>query len=257
MKIVNRTPVLDFWIQNQIIRLQLDLGSGTTLTLFPEALENIDVRATGDVHESMGIEGVPMYNTEFLIERVSLGDLEFQDLIIREDDHTQEHRTETIEYRGTYGRAGRGLFENGKLVIDYQSETLTFIPLDAPPEHQSTCSGIRIPLETDKQSLGLTTKVQTDIGELFVVWDTGARGNVMLKKTTDRAELGLVARDQFRTERFEINGHEFGPVRMNVWDIPVLPPDLNALLGYWFFSDKIVCVDFPLNSLVIRPASGQ
>ncbi len=193
-----------------------------------------------------------MENPVYEVARVALGGADYRDLQVRQDDHTEQHRIDTIEYRGTYGRVGRGLFDNGKLIIDYQNESLTIIPPDAPEDDQAACHGVEIPLEMDKESLGLTTKAQTDIGELYAVWDTGAGGNIMLKRTTDAAGLKLQARDKFRSEKFVINGHDFGPVRMNVWDIPALPPDLHTLLGYWFFSDKVVCIDFPRNALYVR-----
>lgn len=254
MKIVNRTPVVVVEIGEEEVPLQLDLGSGTTLTLFPQVFDRIDAQPTGETHMSMGIEGVAMENPVYTIPIATLGDATFQDLEIRRDDHSEQHRRETIEYRGTYGRVGRGLFYEGKLIVDYRNEQLTIIPNDATDDHQKACTGVEIPLEADKESLGLTTKVNTDIGELYAVWDTGARGNIMRKKTTDAAGLSLDARDKYQTEAFEMSGHEFGPVRMNVWDIPVLPPDLHTILGYWFFADKIVCVDFPGKRLLIQRA---
>jgi hypothetical protein len=252
MEIVNRTPVLSFRINDIDVRLQLDTGSGTTLTLYPHILDQLETVSTGETHQSMGMEGVAMENPVYEVARVALGGAEYHDLQVRQDDHTEQHRIDTIEYRGTYGRVGRGLFDNGKLIIDYQNESMTIIPPDAPEDDQAACRGVAIPLELDKESLGLTTKVQTDIGELYAVWDTGAGGNIMLKRTTDAAGLELQARDKFRTEKFVINGHDFGPVRMNIWDIPILPPDLHTLLGYRFFSDKVVCIDFPRNSLYVR-----
>ena len=252
MAIVERFPVLTFRINDLDVRLALDLGSGTTLTLYPEILEQIEKTPTGEMIESVGMEGVTMNSPVHEIPRVQLGGVVFRDLLVRQDDHTEQHRKDTIEYRGTYGRVGRGLFENGKLVIDYQNESLTMIPPDASEEEQSNCHGIELPLATEKENLGLTTFVQTDIGEIYAVWDTGAPGNIMPKRTTDSAGLSLQARERFETEKFVINGHDFGPITMNVWDIPALPPDLQALLGYWFFSDKVVCVDFPNDRLFIR-----
>lgn len=257
MKIVNRTPVIVVDFGEEKIPLQLDLGSGTTLTLFPQVFDRIEARPTGNTHFSMGIEGVAMENAVYTVPIAKLGEVTYLDLYIRRDDHSEQHRAETIETRGTYGRAGRGLFQDGKLIVDYQDEKMTIIPSDAVDADQRMCSGVEIPLETDKESLGLTTKVKTDIGELFAVWDTGARGNIMLKKTTDAFGLTLEARDKFRTDTFEMHGHEFGPVRMNIWDIPVLPPDLHTILGYWFFADKIICVDFPGKRLVIRSAADK
>ena len=252
MEIVERFPVLAFRINDLDVRLALDLGSGTTLTLYPEILDQIRKSPTGEMLESIGMEGVAMKNPVYEVSRVQLGDLVYRDLQVRQDDHTEQHRKDTIEYRGTYGRVGRGLFEDGKLVIDYQNESLTIIPPDAPQADQGICRGIELPLATEKESLGLTTMVQTDIGEIYAVWDTGAPGNIMPKRTTDSAGLTLQARDKFETEKFVINGHEFGPIRMNVWDVPALPPDLQALLGYWFFSDKVVCVDFLRDSLFVH-----
>lgn len=256
MKLVKRTPVLTVQINDIDVDLQLDTGSGTTLTLYPEILEQLETSPTGEVHESIGMEGVAMKNPVFVVARVELGSAMYDNLAVRQDDHTEKHRTDTVAYRGTYGHVGRGLFEDGKLIIDYQNESLTIIPPDAPKADQATCSGIELPLAIEKESLGLTTRVQTDIGDLFVVWDTGAGGNIIMKHTTDAAGLGLQARDKFETEKFVIGGHEFGPVRLNVWDIP-LPPDLNALLSYWFFSDKVVCVDFPRERIFVRSNKGS
>ena len=251
MELVNRTPVLTVRIGDIDVRLQLDTGSGTTLTLFPEILDRLDTRPTGEIHESIGMEGIPMTNPVHVVPRAEIGDAVYETLRVRRDDHSAEHRADTIEHRGTYGRVGRGLFENGKLIIDYRNERLTIVPPDAPNDEQAACRGIELALVVEKESLGLVTKVKTDIGEIFTVWDTGARGNIMVKHTTDAAGLGLQARDKFETETFVIDGHDFGPVRMNVWDVP-LPPDLHSLLGYWFFSDKIVCVDFPRERIFVR-----
>ena len=256
MEIVERFPVLTFRINDLDFRLALDLGSETTLTLFPEILDQIEKTPAGESTESIGMEGIPMKNPVYEIPRVQLGDAVYRDLLVRQDDHTEQHRKDTIDYRGTYGRVGRGLFENAKLVIDYQNESLTIIPPDASEHDQGICDGIELPLATEKKNLGLTTLVRTDIGEIYVVWDTGAPGNIMPKRTTDSAGLSLQARDRFETEKFVINGHEFGPIRMNVWDVPALPPDLQALLGYWFFSDKVVCVDFPNDKLYIQIPTG-
>ena len=252
MEIVKRTPVLSFRINDFDVRLQLDLGSGTTLTLYPQILDQIETISIGEMHESIGMEGVFMENPVFEVSKVELAGAIFHDLRVRQDGHTEQHRIDTIEYRDTYGRAGRGLFDNGKLIIDYQNESMTIIPPDAPEDDQAACHGVELPVETDKESLGLTTKVQTDIGELYAVWDTGAGVNIMLKRTTDAAGLELQARDDFRSEKFVINGHDFGPVRMKVWDVPAFPPDLHTLLGYWFFSDKVICVDFPRNRIYVR-----
>lgn len=252
MELVNRSPVLTVRIDGIDIRLQLDTGSATTLTLYPEILDKIEIVSTGEVYESIGMEGVLMENPVYVVSMAELGIATYEDLQVRKDDHTAEHRADTIAYRGTYGRVGRGLFDDGKLIIDYQNNSMTIIPPAAPEDEQAACRGVELPLVAEKESLGLVTEVRTDIGELYAVWDTGAGGNIMLKRTTDAAGLDLKARDKFETQKFEINGHEFGPVRMNVWDVPPLPPDLHTLLGYWFFSDKVVCIDFPRNSIFVR-----
>lgn len=252
MELVNRTPVLNVRINEIDTRLQLDIGSGTTLTLFPEILSELDTVLTGEVIESIGMEGVVMQNPVHLVSSVQLGGVFYKDIEVRQDGHTAQHRVETIAGRGTYGRVGRGLFEDGKLVIDYRNESLTVIPPGAPDHEQAVCRGLELPLASEKNNLGLVTRVQTDIGEIYSVWDTGARGNIMVKHTTDAAGLELQARDRFETRKFVINGHDFGPVRMNVWDVP-LPHDLHALLGYWFFSDKLVCVDFPGERIFVQP----
>ena len=250
MELVNRTPVLTVRVNDIDVRLHLDTGSGATLKLYPSVIEKLKIVPTGEIVESIGIEGVTMYEPVYVVSRVEIGGATFDDVRIVQDDHTEEHRRETIQYRGTYGHVGRGLFNDHKLVIDYQDETLTLIPPDAPSSADNACGGIELPLVTDRD-WGLTTIADTDIGDIYSVWDTGARGNIMVKAASDAAGLGLEARDQFETEKFVINGHDFGPIRMNIWDIP-LPAEMNTILGYWFFSDKIVCVDFPRQRIFVR-----
>lgn len=252
MEVIQRTPVLIPRIDDIDVRLQLDTGSGSTVTLYPEIIDKIRAVPTGATRQSIGIEGVPMDNPVYVVARVGLGKAVYEDLEIRRDGHTAKHRDETIKYRGTYGHIGLGLFQGDKIIIDYPHRKFTIIPPDAPNEDQLLCDGIELPLDSEKLSLGLVTPTQTDIGELNVVWDTGARGNIMVKHTTDAAGLDLRARDKFETKVFAINGHDFGPVRMNVWDIPAFPTELHALVGYWFFADKIVCVDLPRDSIYVR-----
>ncbi len=62
MEIVERMPVLALRINDVDVRLALDLGSGTTLTLYPEIFDKIEAVSTGEMHESMGMEGVLMEN---------------------------------------------------------------------------------------------------------------------------------------------------------------------------------------------------
>ena len=93
------------------------------------------------------------------------------------------------------------------------------------------------------------TKTKTEIGDIVFVWDTGAPGSVIFKKRTDTANLHLAEYDALTLNKLAFDEHQFGPREFFVRDFT--GPPFDGFIGYDFFVDHVVCVDFPGDRLLI------
>ena len=91
---------------------------------------------------------------------------------------------------------------------------------------------------------------KTEIGDVRLVWDTGAPANIILKDRTDAANLGLPEYEELTLSKLSLGGRDFGPVSFFVRDFKI--PPFDGLIGFPFFDKYVICFDFPGNRLLIR-----
>ena len=77
------------------------------------------------------------------------------------------------------------------------------------------------------------SKAGTDVGELTFVWDTGAPMSFI------QAKLGLAS-----TKTLLLAGRDFGPLQLRSMAF-VQPEGVDGFIGYDFFAQHRVCIDFP------------
>jgi len=184
------------------------------------------------------------------VDLIEIGDIKFPNAQVIEDYHDNEYREWFSSRLDAYGFIGRGMLSQYKVVIDYLRQELTLIAPQAPTEQLALCEGIELPL-VQGQDWGLVSKVETEIGELVLVWDTGTPASGVLKKRTDLSDLDFSDGDIFSTEKFIINGHDFGPETLEVWDWTENSPPIDGFIGHDFFAENVVCIDFPNYKIVI------
>lgn len=250
IRIAETSPIIEVRVNGMPINVLFDIGRSGNVSLFPAVFEQIDKVQIGESVGGVSMDGPtgggrPIYR----VDVVQVGDIGFTNVSMGEDFHDAEFQADFIARKDAYGFAGTGLFKNHKIVIDYQRRELTLIASDVPLDQQSACRGKEIPLITGLD-WGLVTKASTEIGDIVLVWDTGAPGNLIFKKRTDTANLNLAEYDALTLKKLAFDEHEFGPMEFFVRDLS--GPPFDGFIGYSFFMDHIVCVDFPGNRLLIR-----
>ena len=185
------------------------------------------------------------------VDLIEVGEASFSNATVVEDFHDDEFQDQFSSRLQAFGFVGRGLFEQYKVIIDYKGRQLVLIPPKSPPDQQALCAGKELPL-LQGQNWGLASRVGTDIGEIVLVWDTGAPENVVLKRRTDRSDTAFKDGEVLSTERFVIGSHDIGPRELVVWDWGENAPPFDGFIGNDFFAETVVCVDFPNQRIFIQ-----
>jgi len=242
-------PLVNVRIQNRDILLELDIGDSSALVLHPSVLSELSTAPTGESSKGYGMEGKVFDLPIVRVKRVEMGTAVFVDVFAHADSHDDAFRKQQLTERGTQGYVGTGLFKGYKLVLSYRRHLLTLIPKDSALKLQHGCRGQMIPL-VRSVNWGLVSSAHTDGGDALFVWDTGAPGLAMVKANAPAIHVD-VSQETISLKHFEMNGHEFGPLNFHVWDFPA-PPGMVGMLGYDFFRDHTVCIDFVGDQVFVR-----
>lgn len=243
IRLVDDDPLIQVRINGSPIDVQFDIGRGTTVAVFPPQLEPITKRRVGTASSGLSMTGPTGERPIYEVDIIEIGEATFENATIVEDFHDNEYQERFASRLNAYGFVGTGLIDQFKVVIDYQVRKLTLIPPEAPPEEQALCNGIELSL-IQGQDWGLASRVDTDIGELVLVWDTGAPESGILKRRTDASGRDLNDGDTLFTEQFAFGETDIGPETFVVWDWGENAPPFDGFIGYDFFAENVVCVDF-------------
>jgi hypothetical protein len=243
------SPLVIIRIHDRDIPLELDIGDASALVLHPAVLSELNTTPTGESYKGYGMEGKVIEEPIVKVDRVEMGGIAFSDVSIHRDGHDDAFRARQLAERGTQGYIGTSFFKGYELVLDYRRRRITLIPQDAQRASQRSCRGQIIPLERSVD-WGLVTRVDTDLGDMLFVWDTGSPGLVMIKANAPAERLDT-AHGPLTLKHFRMNGREFGPLQFDLWDFAA-PPGMAGFIGYDFFKDHVVCIDFPRSRIRIR-----
>jgi len=251
IRLVDEDPLIEIRINGSPIVVQFDIGRGTTVAVFPPQLESISKRRVGTASSGLSMTGPTGERPIYEVDLIEVGDARFENATVVEDFHDEEYQDSFSSRLDAFGFFGTGLLQKHKIVIDYQRRELTLIPPESPREQQSICDGVELAL-MQGQDWGLASKVVTDIGELVLVWDTGAPESGVLKSRTEKSGLDLNDGDTLSTNLFAFGSNDIGPEDLVVWDWGENAPPFDGFIGYNFFADNIVCVDIPNQTVFVK-----
>jgi len=250
IEIVGTSPIIEIHVNGEPVSVHFDLGNADGVSLFPAFLDQIKKEKIGETGGRKSLYGAEDGKPVYRVDRVQIGDIEFVDFDVVEDFHDAEFQTNFIEERGAYGFVGPGLFLDHKLVIDYQRRELTIISPEVPIEQQSSCRGREIKLMPGSNlDVGALALASTEVGDVRLVWDTGAPANIILKDWTDAASLELPEYEELTVDKLSFGDLNLGPASFYVRDFKI--PPFDGLIGYPFFRDHVVCFDIPGNRLLV------
>jgi hypothetical protein len=241
-------PVVVIRVQGQELPLQLDLGDASSLVLHPEVLTSLRSEPTDDTFKAYSMDGT-IETPIVLLDLVEVGDTKMSGVAARADVHDDSFRNYKKSEIGAVGFLGMGLFKSGQLLVDYSRKRLQISQPQGSGAIRNVCRGQPVSLVADS-TWGLTTSVSTDVGELLFVWDTGSPAIVMSRSTATAVHFATDV-DSTIFKKFVIGRRNFGPQRIDIWDIPA-PTGMAGLIGHPFFQTHVVCVDSPGLRLFIK-----
>jgi hypothetical protein len=244
LEIVNNFPVLMVSVGDQKIPVAFDLGGDEPIELTTQALEKIKVEILPDAYTWLDAKGNKLQARKFRIPELRIGKLVFHDVVGHEDAEAANY----LKVRAGQGRVGIALIQSYSTVFDYRGKTLTLFSDHLGNPQRAGCFGDRVPFDPKWEGAPVST-VQTDLGDLTFVWDTGAPGNFIAERLLPKPGDG--AAGPFVSQRFAMGGRNFGPQELRPSKF-VQPEGADGFLGYSFFAHHVVCVDLPRKALWIR-----
>jgi len=217
------------------VRLWFDLGAEASLTLSRATLNELGIEPTGPGHSFMDVKGRKLESRTFAVPRLTIGSAVFINVPGIVDFHTPPLGQ---------GYIGPSLFAAYRIVLNHRDGTMTLIPPETQDIERAGCIGTAV------QSPDGVSKVQTDFGDLILVWDTGAGVSFVRKPRIDQAHAEAV-NQAVLTEHFRLNGVDFGPLGFRVFQFSE-PPGVDGFIGMNFFAKHVVCLDFPGKRIVIQ-----
>ena len=239
-------PLIVAKIDGLDVPLVFDSGDQSTVALHRSVLDAIRAVPTDESERLQFSKGPTVESAKFRIRRLQIGQAVFTDIIGRLDSHDPSYQATDV---GQKGFLGTGLLKPYELVLDYRKRRMTLIPRGGDERPSLSCRGTDVPFASLKEPAEPVTEITTDLGAFLAWWDTGTPTSVITKRFVDKAQPKQF-KDRLTTRRLVLGRRDFGPWRFEVWDA-TLPPWFEGLIGYDFFVNHTVCMDFPDRRVVV------
>lgn len=250
LKLTGHFPIVMAKVDGMDVPLILGTGDSPAVVLQQSVLDHIKAAPAPPDATSMGLDvkGNLLHFQKFRVSRVQLGDAVFTDVIAQLDVHAPNNQLPDV---GQKGLLGTGLLKPYKVVLDYRHLTMTLVPGGANDTQTELCRGTSVPFAATPSPTEPFTKVDTDVGQLTLAWDTASGWSFVSQKIIQR---GLVpsSNEDVTTKRLVLGGTDFGPWQFK-WMEMSLPPFFDGSIGYDFFLRHVVCIDFPGKRVLVRP----
>jgi len=238
-------PIVLAKVGQSDVPLIFDSGDQTAVALHQDVLDSVAATPTGKTDRLQFAEGPPVVTARYTLPRIQIGDVVFNDIEARVDVHDRSYQATDVGQKGFLGTA---LLKPYQVVLDYRRRRMTLIRASSP---QSGCSGTVVPFSTEQAPAEPATELRTDFGRFSVWWDTGNPASVVLSEQTVAALRPGYTGPKVKSERLVLGGRNFGPWTIETWKMN-LPPWFNGFIGYGFFAQHVVCMDFPGRRILVH-----
>jgi hypothetical protein len=246
LELIDNYPIISADIDGHKVRLMFDLGEDSALVLTRNTLDQLKIAPTGAGHAIADVKGNTMESPTFRVPHLQIGGASFANISGRIDAHDATYQSAHV---GQQGYIGPSLLVAYRIVLDYRAGKMTLIPSGTKHIDRVGCSGTAVPFLPEWDGAPVT-KARTDFGDLIFVWDTGAPVSIIRKARIEETRAKAV-NQVIRTDRFSLNDTDFGPLEFRPLEFSQ-PPGTDGFIGTNFFTQHVVCVDFPSNRFLIR-----
>jgi hypothetical protein len=246
IRIVENFPVVTAIVQGQELPLMYDLGSDASLALPQEVLERLATRPDNGTHRWSDAKGNILESPKFGLSLIELGGLAFHDVTGHVQRSDPSYPASSVFQQGMIGEP---FFRGYKVVLDYVRGLMTLIPDTYGRFVEAGCRGAVVPFLPEWGGAPVTGAT-TDLGDLVMVWDTGAPVSVV-RRSYALAHGADASGKIHATKAFELGGVDFGPLELRMFDYEE-PRGTDGFVGRGFFAVNVVCIDMLGKALRIR-----
>jgi hypothetical protein len=246
LEIRGNFPVITARVDGHELPLMFDLGGDFDLVLTEPALALVRTTPVEGSYQSSDVKGNIIEAPLFRVAQVDISGVVFADVTGHADRSDPSYRRTDI---GDMGILGQPFFRSKKIVLDYAQRRLTIIPGESLEAEAAGCRGTQVQFLPEWEGAPVT-KAVTDVGDLVMVWDTGAPVSIIRKQLAIDSHA-KIADDFLESKRFMLGGTDFGPLALRAFDYQE-PQGTDGFVGHSFFATHVVCVDFQSRRLLVR-----
>lgn len=240
--------ITTIYVGSQMVPAGVDTGGGG-ITLSEDAIKNaggtkLDRYSTGP--DAFGREiRSPMYR----VPAVTIGGHSFHDMVVTQSENLPAGAGPPVP-----NSIGRQLLSQYFVQIDYPKSTITLWPIESNTVARASCGAKSIPMERTTDPGLVVITLTTSAGPVRALLDTGASYSVLPETLVK--ERGLATNSQgdtsfYRLGRLVSGGHDLGSIEFVV--LPAQPPeDFQAFLGFNFFNNRVVCLDYGHREVLVQ-----
>lgn len=235
---------LDSKVGNHSCLLELDLGGNYEFWLSKKMIQSAPFKKVGSAkytyEENREIEE-PLYQ----IPEMTIGNLKIKHAIARQDEHDFSPELPASETNISYriGKMGSKILDHTNLLLDIPRRCLYFTKSTRPLKAKGYDLGHWLVVPFEKAKSGVKIEVETDLGYKSFILFT-ASTHVILKPS-------VMDQEMVNSQKFVINGVNFGPVELVSYDIPNACP-ADGLIGLSFLQNRAVYIDYSHRRLYIQ-----
>jgi hypothetical protein len=249
IRIAGNFPLVHVQIGDEDVELEFDSGNSGSLSLTQAVIDRLHATPTGETSRGMDAQGNVIVYPKYRIPRVQIGAAVFADVVVELDVHDPSYQAAQV---GQQGFLGTTLLKRYEVVLDYAHRSMRLISPDAARAEAAACEGPSVPFSPAWNGEPVT-EAATDLGTVTLWWDTGTPGMVLSRRFVQTAHPHLLE-NSLTTKQLLLGGTNFGPVQFQIWDLS-LPPGFDGFVGYDFFAQHVVCLDFPRSRVVLPTAA--
>jgi len=238
--------LIDVRIGGSDIPLLLDTGDSRGILLSQQVIDRIKAKPVGQSSKVIDLKGNIVESPHFEIPRLQIGSIEFENVIADLDVHDPSYQP---DQHGQQGFLGTALLKPYQVVIDYSRLTLTLIAPGSSRARAGDCRGAAVPFVEQWRGEPVT-EVETELGRVVLWWDTGSPLSFLTTRFVQQARP-KITEGPLLSDRLGLGGSEYGPWHFEVVDF-ALPPGFDGFIGYDFFAQHVVCMDFPGKRVLAR-----
>jgi hypothetical protein len=179
------------------------------------------------------------------VQHIEIGGMMFSNV----DGYIDARAPATQTATTPQGVIGMTLLRSFKVVLDYKHKSITFIQSSRIAAESAACTGTQVPFMPEWHGVPVA-KAHTDIGDLILVWDTGAARGVIRQKSADDLHA-TVSNQVVSLPHLRFGDTDMGAMDFHVIDYAQLP-GTDGFVGNDFFANHVVCMDFPGTRLLVR-----